>query len=397
MDTQETRKLASIRQVLEVSPIEGADSIELAIIDGWQCVVKKGEFKPNDLAVYFEIDSFLPIEPRYEFLRKSSLKKNHDGSEGFRIKTVRLRKQLSQGLLLPLSEFPEIQLQTIHPEESVGLNLTDILGVKKWELPLPACLRGKIKGYFPSFIRKTDQERIQNTPNVLTSFWNTKFEITQKLDGSSLTAYLKDGKFGVCSRTIELEETEENAYWKTARKYQLEKVLRHLNRNLAFQGEMAGLGVQGNPDGLEDLRFFIYDVWSIDEGRYLTLEERRNLSDGSLGIEVPCVPGYCDNIQTIQEFVESHGITNEDISEDVKKKVLEITSKEKLEHEDFEKITQFITRQKRLEALLACADGFSGLNPKVHREGLVFKSVEPIDGCVLSFKVISNKYLEKEK
>jgi len=108
------RKLATIRKVNEIKPIEGADMIELAIVDGWQCVVKKGEFKPGDPGVYFEIDSYLPIEERYEFLRKSSYKKIPDQlqgqrAEGFRLKTVKLRGQISQGLMLPPGYFPRIK------------------------------------------------------------------------------------------------------------------------------------------------------------------------------------------------------------------------------------------------------------------------------------------------
>ena len=136
------RKLASIRKVREIKPIEGADAIELAIVDGWQCVAKKGEFKVNDLCVYFEIDSFLPIKDEFEFLRKSSYKKMGE-AEGFRLKTIKLRGELSQGLIIPISNFNE-DIQKM--EE--GTDLTDILEVQKYEQPIPAQLAVRLKAHF---------------------------------------------------------------------------------------------------------------------------------------------------------------------------------------------------------------------------------------------------------
>lgn len=148
------RKLASIRKVENVIPIEGADMIEVSVVGGWKVVTKKGEFKPGDLAIYCEVDSFLPIKEEFEFLRKSSYKKMGE-QEGFRLKTIRLRGQLSQGLLLPASQ----EVLSLYKE---GDDVTELLGIVKYEPPIPAELAGKVKGMFPSFLRKTDEERIQN-------------------------------------------------------------------------------------------------------------------------------------------------------------------------------------------------------------------------------------------
>jgi RNA ligase (TIGR02306 family) len=97
------RKLATVQQIAELLPIEGADAIEVARINGWNVVVKKGEFKVDEMVIFCEVDSFLPIQPEYEFLRKSSYKKMSDGTEGFRLRTIKLRKTLSQGLIIPLN------------------------------------------------------------------------------------------------------------------------------------------------------------------------------------------------------------------------------------------------------------------------------------------------------
>lgn len=398
---EESRKLATIRQVAELVAIEGADNIEVAKIDGWQCVVKKGEFKVGDLAVFFEIDSFLPIQPRFEFLRKGCFSHNFDKTEGFRIKTIRLKKQLAQGLLLPLSEFPEIQLQSIHPDENIGMNLTQLLGVVKWERPMPACLQGKIKGYFPNFLQKTDQERIQNLPEVVMKFWDTEFEITQKLDGSSLTAYLRNGVFGVCSRNLDLEETPENSFWQVARKNKLEEVLRFIGKNIAFQGEMVGPGIQDNYEGLTETEFYLFDIYDIDQRRYLTSKERMevlSVANGSLGADLKLVPGAPDYKFTLRKFIEACGVSSDAIDTFVNAKVLEVTKAETLTPEDYEKIKHYILRSERVRLLLESANGQSVLNDKIKREGLVFKSSELIDeGKVLSFKAISNAYLERGK
>ena len=124
-----SRKLASIQRIWKIETIEGAERIELAHVLGWQCVVNKGQFQPMDLAVYFEIDSFLPVRAEFEFLRSSSYKKTDIMGEGFRLRTMRFRGQISQGLLLPIASFPEVPADT-----PLGGDVTELLGVRKWEI-----------------------------------------------------------------------------------------------------------------------------------------------------------------------------------------------------------------------------------------------------------------------
>ena len=169
------RKLATIRTVTEILPIKGADMIVLAVVDGWKCVVKKDEFKAGDSAVYCEIDSFLPIKPEFEFLRKSSFKRMGD-KEGFRLRTVKLRGQISQGLLLPIS--------VLGREPQPGEDITEELGIEKYEPPTPTCLSGKVVGPFPATVQKTDEERIQNLAIDFKSYKYRTFFVTEKLDGT---------------------------------------------------------------------------------------------------------------------------------------------------------------------------------------------------------------------
>lgn len=273
------RKLASIRIISEIKPIDGADNIELAIVDGWQCIIKKGEFSPGSFCIYFEIDSFLPIRPEFEFLRKSSYKKMGD-QEGFRLRTIKLRGQISQGLVLALNvlegsftqQYTE-KLPFTLEDDWLGCDITEELGIVKYDPPLPACLGGVAKGNFPSFISKTDLEMVQNIWNKVKDLEET-YEVTIKLDGTSCTFYLNEGKFGVCSRNLDLEETEGNTYWKMARLYNIEAILRKMGRNIALQGEIIGEGIQGNPEGIKGQEFYLFDVWDIDACRYLSPTER---------------------------------------------------------------------------------------------------------------------------
>lgn len=346
------RKLATIRQVKELKPIEGADIIELAKVDGWQCVVKKGEFSEGDYGIYYEIDSFLPEEDsRYEFLRSRGVKALADGSRGFRLKTIKLRGQLSQGLLLPLDNFPELTNPNSNEFiENVrsGMDVTDLLDIRLYEPPIPAQLAGKVKGSFPGWISKTDQERIQNLPEYFEQYQDIEFEITEKLDGTSMTVFYRDGDFGVCSRNLNLHEDETNSLWKAARVLDLGVQLGKLGRNIALQGELVGEGIQKNKYRLKGQKWFVFDVFDIDHHRYMTPNERNTILT------------LLDNVQSVPQLAT-------------------------------EKIFK---RFSTMEQLLLFAEGHSTLY-KTQREGIVAKSIGLVNQQVLSFKVINNKYLLK--
>ena len=335
------RKLATIRQISDLSPIEGADKIELATVGGWKVVVAKDVgHRIGDLVIYCEIDSFLPIRDEFEFLRKSSYKKMVDGTEGFRLKTIRLRGQISQGLILPLKD---IQL----PNKDllkVGMDVTSELGIVKYEPPIPAELAGKVKGLFPSFLRKTDEERIQNLTSEYEEFKKHKFYVTEKLDGSSATFYYKDGVFGVCSRNLELLETEGNTFWKVARELDLENKMRDFGVNISVQGELIGVGIQGNPYKIKGQTVRFFNLFDIDLQEYHSF----NMMKSTLmimGLEmVPVVDEYFTLPDTVEE-------------------------------------------------LLNYADNKSLLNPDFDREGVVIRTLDRR----VSFKVISNKFLINEK
>jgi RNA ligase (TIGR02306 family) len=317
---EKIRKLASIRKIIDLTPIEGADKIELATIDGWKVVVAKDvNHKVGDLIVYCEVDSFLPIREEFEFLRKTSFKKMGD-QEGFRLKTIRLRGQISQGLIVPLDVLLKHGVSSDDVFE--GLDVTGMLDIIKYEPPVPAELSGKVKGLFPSFIRKTDEERVQNLSSEYEKYraknkLGGKFYVTEKLDGSSATFYVKDEVFSVCSRNLELLETEGNTFWKVSRELDLENKLRTLGFNVCLQGELIGEGVQGNPYKIKGQTVRFFNGFNIDTQENIPFLEFVELTQ-KLGLKtVPILEFDFDlpnSIDNMLEYAESPSILNTNFS-----------------------------------------------------------------------------------
>ena len=329
--------------ISEILPIEGADAIELAIVGGWKVVVAKNVgHKVNDMVIYCEVDSFLPIRDEFEFLRKSSYKKMGD-EEGFRLRTIKLRGQVSQGLIIPLNELLKYGVSADDVYE--GLDVSGMLGIVKYEPPIPAELAGKVKGSFPSFIPKTDEERVQNLTNEYEGWKGKTFYVTEKLDGSSATFYFNDGVFGVCSRNLELLETEGNSFWRVARELDLENKMREFGINISLQGELIGEGIQGNPYKIKGQTVRFFNLFDIDLQQYHNLSMFGAVVKNQFGLET--VPVLDKNFKLPDSVDE----------------------------------------------LLNYADAKSELNPNFDREGVVIRSLDR----TISFKVISNKFLLNEK
>ena len=374
------RKMATIRRIDELNPIEGADKIEVATVGGWKVVCQRGLYNVGDLAVYCEIDSFIPSTIAPFLTKDGHYPKTYEGVEGERLRTIKLRGQISQGLLMPLFEekisvnyenrtterqpylaekFATYQNVDNRPypvwienitgigwyhEEWEGLDVSEVLGIVKFEPPVSAQLAGVAKGNFPSQIPKTDQERVQNLKKEIAGSVGKVFEVTEKLDGSSMTVYMIDGVFGVCSRNLDLKESEGNTFWRVARELNLENKMRILGDNFAIQGELIGEGIQKNPYGIKGQDFYVFDMYDIKLGEYLKPEDCR-INAEQLDLK------HCP-------IIIDYGSVNHTIDE-----------------------------------LLELAEGKSELNVKTEREGLVFKAS---DGS-FSFKVISNRFLMSVK
>lgn len=344
------RQLATIRKIAEVQPIPNADKICAYRTDGWLIVDSVGKYNVGDLVVMCEIDSWVPtsIAP---FLTKAGHEpKEFEGVKGERLRTIKLRGQVSQGLLLPLDV---VVVLTETPKELMneGDDVTEILGILKYEKPLPAALAGMAKGNFPSFIPKTDQPRIQNCTRQFEEILKDSWSITEKLDGSSMTVYVNFKEFdeeanapkhGVCSRNLDLKFDEANSFWEAAIKFDLIEKIASTGRSLAIQGELVGEGIQGNSYKLIGRQFFCFDIWDIDQQRYLLPTEMFSLCND---LEINTVP----------------------------------------------EVASVYTVDTDIAGLLLKADGESliGCGPK--REGFVFKSNSKHD---FSFKTISNTWLQ---
>jgi hypothetical protein len=370
------RKLAHIEEVAWIKPIEGADKIELCGILGWQCVVAKSDkFKVGDKVVYIEIDSIVPPKPEFEFLAKRK----------YRVKTIKLRGEISQGLVVPLSILGKNR--PINLKE--GDDVTDLLGVKKYLSPsereeIRRQLRkiendkNKIRKFmmryswfrrlflsrteresFPFWVSKTDEERIQNIPQVIEQFKDKEVYITEKIDYQSVTftgKYLprfngllgrilpKKYKFVVCSRNL-VNNDKNSLYWQIAKKYGIEDILRK-HPMLTIQGEQGDTKVQGNKYGLMEPTFWVFNIINHENGYKWGYEEIKSFCSAN---GIPIVPllyrGKLSKFgSTVNDFVE-------------------------------------------------LSKGKSLLAP-IHREGIVVRCIE--SGCkLLSFKAINPDFLLK--
>lgn len=344
-----SRKLASIQRIIKTEPIEGADKIELAYVLGWQCVVNKGQFKPMDLAVYFEIDSFLPIRPEFEFLRSSSYKNTNIMGEGFRLKTMKFCGQLSQGLLLPVSQFSEIPKNI-----ELGADVSQILNVRKWEIEERVTTGGTTIGTLPSSVPHTDETRVQAMPDLIKEFAGLEYYISTKMDGSSHSIAVDENGFHVTGHNYEYKNDGNSSFYNLVnqRDYQSKMVAfkeNHGYNSLVFQGEFCGVGIQRNRLKLTAPEWYVFTT--IINGKRVGLKQMLDI---------------CKELELVTVPIEEVG-------------------------------NDLPSKYPTVEALLERSDGDYPKGGK--KEGIVVRPTEPVYCdliCAdLSMKVVNNKYLLK--
>jgi RNA ligase (TIGR02306 family) len=322
---------------------------------GWQVIVKKGDFKIDDLCIFAEIDSIFPEKPEFEFLRLKH----------FRIKTMKMKGVLSQGIIFSLHILgPDVYTGMLRDHYSgktnlIGLDISDLIGVIKFELPISPGQKGNTKGNFPlDIIPKTDEMRLQSVPKLLDEMRGMNIYITEKLDGTSFTGIYLNGELRVCSRNLELREGDpvsihvpEDVYWRVAHNFNLIEKLKRYGGNIAIQGEICGEGIAGNPLGLKGQHLFVFNIYDIDTHKYLDFQYFVMVAS-NLGLRT--VP--------ILEVKENFNMT--------------------------------------LEELLKYAEGKYN-NTKNNREGIVLRPIKETHSKVLggrmSCKLINNDYLLKEE
>lgn len=344
------RKLASIQYIHHITEIDGADRIELAHVLGWQCVVQKNMFHIGDLAVYFEIESLLPADdPRYEFLKQNT--GIVDG--GYRLKTLRFRGEISQGLLLPLDQFPEITDDLRKPDTDV----TNLLHVRKYEEEERATDFGTIIGTLPPEVPKTDETRVQNMPQLIDELGRHEYYISTKMDGSSHSVTVnRECEVHVTGHNYEYANDGKSSFYKYLLKNKIIDAMHKYNikedlQTLTFQGEFCAPGIQGNPVKLKEPHWYVFTV--LIDGKRVGLDKMQEVCTACGAEMVP---------------IEERGI-------------------------DFNK------KYPTVDAVLARADK-SMYSSGVKAEGIVIRPVEPCYSstirAMLSMKAVSNKYLLKK-
>ena len=345
------RKLASIQRIWKIEPIDGADKIELAHVLGWQCVVNKGQFQPMDIGIYFEIDSFLPVREEFEFMRSSSYKKTDIMGEGFKLRTMRFRGQISQGLLLPVSQFPEIP-STVE----VGDDVTELLGVRKWEIEERATTGGTVIGTLPYDIPHTDETRVQENPELIDAFAGLEYYISTKMDGSSHSIGIDENGFHVTGHNYEYKDDGASSFYNLVkeRKYQerVEALVKDLGlKTLTIQGELCAPGIQRNRLRLAKPEWYVFTI--RENGKRVGLNRMLEL---------------CKMLDFVHVPIEEVDI-------------------------------DLPSKYPSVEALLERADGEYPNGGK--KEGIVIRPTEPVFcpliSASLSMKVVSNKYLLKNE
>lgn len=337
------RKLATVRRIREIKNIIGADRIQLAIVDGWNVVVRKDEFKVDELVLYFEIDSWVPHDVA-PFLSDPNLEKFYEGVRGNRLKTKKLRGETSQGLILPLTRSLKMEFYHAVAPNRMPIeddDFTDILGILKWEPEIPEEMKKIAVGAVPWFVPSTSLDRIQNIRDV--SIFEETYEITEKLDGMALAIKeTDDGSLRIFSRGWELKYSEDSIFARGVKT--IEKNMEG-TCGYVVQGELIGPGIAKNKYMLDELRFYVYKIYDIANRKYVSPEMRRQM----------CAMKKFNHVPVIDEdFVIDHSFDP-------------------------------------IDSILKLADGKSEIKSKVLREGLVFQSLTSDK----QFKAISNNFLIK--
>lgn len=366
------RKLATIQVIESIAAIPNADKIVMCKILGWECVIKKDEFQIGDKVCYCEVDSVMPEKPEYEFLRERK----------FRIRTIKLRGQVSQGLVLPIPDK--------YKSKDVGFDMTEIMGITKYLTPSEReeikdeerlirkanklkkfmmryswfrriFLSNKGKKGFPFWVQKTDEERIQNFPHVLQQFADYECVVTEKIDcqSASFTGQMipkydgwlgkiirsKKYQFVVCSRNLTTND-KNSLYWRIAKKYNIEKILKE-NPDLTIQGEQGDTKVQGNKYGISNIQLWVFNI-------------------------VNHKTGYFYNFLEMINFCNKYG----------------------LQHVPYVCTCQLKSLGNDVNEIVEFSKGTSEINQSVFREGIVVRIVNN-GQKLLSFKVINPDFLLK--
>lgn len=292
-------KLATIEEIKQIKPIDGADKIELASINGWDIVVKKDEYKKEDICIYVCIDTL--VDPSFEAF--SFLKDKNNSEQWARIKTIKLKGVFSQGLIISTNYLPK------NINFNIGDDVSSYLPIKKYEKLDVLVANGTTTHFEPfptSIIPITDEDNLKTNIKVMEELRNKSVNITLKMDGSSMTVINKNGQFIVCSRRLILDEGA--VMYQYTNKEHFKNKLE--NMNIAIQGEFCGPKINKNQMGLNIYKYYVFTIKNLDTNNYLSYDEMVDI----------CKKLSLDYVPLITKMV----ITNETI-DDLQKLANEVT------------------------------------------------------------------------
>jgi RNA ligase (TIGR02306 family) len=306
-------KLATIEKIHSVQPHPNPEVLKLEVgkIKEWPVVVQKGQYKDGDLVVFIQIDSIVPETPYFEFMRRQK----------FKVWNAKFKGAPSQGLVCSLSIMPERtgfdgdgnEREIILQE---GDDVTEVLGVTKYEKPLDVSVMGDAVGGFPTnLVPITDEDNLLNYSATLNEFMGKECYVSIKADGSSMTVIHQNGQVRICSRR--LEQKEGTGFWRIAEVYDLPNKLRKLGKDLAIQAEACGGKIQGNPMGLAKPSMFVFNIRDLTTGKWYDWNQTKELC---ASLDIPTVKllvepfifnethtvSYLQNLANIAQYVTAN-------------------------------------------------------------------------------------------
>ncbi|MDX1370837.1 MAG: RNA ligase family protein [Nitrososphaeraceae archaeon] len=328
------RALATIAKIDKIYEHPNADHLEIALIRGWQVIVLKNNYQEGERVIFFEIDSFIPTYDEFKFLEKSCLREV-EGIKGYRIKTVRLRGELSQGLITKLDFLNTIKYGDQWTDKPIGTDVTELLGVLNYnDLEMGDFISS------PSYVLKREEDRVQNLTNKWDYYKKLRYYTTEKLEGMRCSIWkIPNGEvqFGMKNKLI---NTSDHPFVLKMNELGVPNVLKEMDEPLLLAGELIGPKIQGNYYKLAKHKFFAFTLYNYKDYRRKSYKE---YSEFCFVHNIPMVPLIYFNIRLPEDPL----------------------------------------------TLVALANGKSRINQEVMREGLIYRSIDTNDG----FKVIDNEFL----
>ena len=296
-------KVATVEIIENIYPHPNADTLELAKVLNYQCVIKKDSYRVGEKIIFIQPDSVLPESEWAKFYIQSDVKSNDIKYR--RVRAKRLRGEWSFGIAEKLSLLSD----GIYSDNyEIGQDVSQLLGIIKYEPPIAKDTQVK-QSKLPFNIPKTDEDRYQNLN--LKEYYGQLVDVTLKIDGQSASYYYKDGACGVLGRSVELRTDCSNDYTDHIQRYNIFEKLKQYctkyNVNLVLRGESYGLGIQKskrNPHAQLPHGWSCFSVYLIDEMRYTSPGEQHYFVNVCQELNLPTVAILEKNVPLTTQLID---------------------------------------------------------------------------------------------